>query len=73
MAQHFRDLVAWQKAMDLVTEPDSAGSLAELETRLLLAERLGYTDSASTEALLKRAHEAGRILNGLILVKSLPE
>jgi four helix bundle protein len=44
----------------------SAGSLAELETQLLLAERLGYTDHSSTEALLNRVHEVGRILNGLI-------
>jgi four helix bundle protein len=90
MAQHFKDLVAWQKAMDLVTETykltdsfpkrevysltdqirraavsipsniaegqvhyshrefrrflrHSSGSLAELETQLLLAERLGYS------------------------------
>jgi four helix bundle protein len=118
MAQHFKDLVAWQNAMDLVTETykltdgfpkrevysltdqirraavsipsniaegqahyshrefrhflrHSAGSLAELETQLLLAERLDYTDSRSVEALIKRAHEVGRILNGLI--KSLPE
>jgi len=49
----------------------SAGSLAELETQLLLAERLGYTDRPSTEALLKRVHEVGKIRNGLI--KSLPE
>ena len=98
MAQHFKDLVVWQKAMDLVTEiykltdsfpkrevysltdqirraavsvpsniaegqahysrPEfrhylrhSAGSLAELETQLLLAERLGYADHSSTESL----------------------
>ncbi len=118
MAQHFKDLVAWQKAMDLVTEVykltdgfprreiysltdqirraavsvasniaegqahyshrdfrrflrHSAGSLAELETQLLLAERLGYTDVPSVEGLLQRVHEVGRILNGLIA--SLPE
>jgi four helix bundle protein len=44
----------------------SASSLAELETQLLLAERLGYTDIPSTEGLLQRVHEVGRILNGLI-------
>lgn len=117
MAQHFKDLVVWQKAMDLVTEvykltdtfpkrevysPDqirraavsvpsniaegqahhshrefrhflrhSAGSLAELETQLLLAERLGYADQLSTNGSLQRVHEVGRILNGLIA--SLPE
>jgi four helix bundle protein len=49
----------------------SAGSLAELETQLLLAERLGYADHTCTENLLQRVHEVGRILNGLIA--SLPE
>jgi four helix bundle protein len=118
MAQHFKDLVAWQKAMDMVAETykltdnfpkrevysltdqirraavsvpsniaegqahfnhgefrhflrHAAGSLAELETQLLLAERLGYADHASTEGLLKQVHEVGRILNGLIA--SLPK
>ncbi|MGA2422540.1 MAG: four helix bundle protein [Terriglobales bacterium] len=118
MAQHFKDLVAWQKAMDVVAEiykltgkfprrevysltdqirraavsvpsniaegqahyshrefrhflRHSAGSLAELETQLLIAERLGYSDHPSTEDLLQRIHEVGRILSGLI--KSLPE
>jgi four helix bundle protein len=118
MAQHFKDLVAWQKAMDLVTEVykltdgfpkrevysltdqirraavsipsniaegqahhsrdefrhflrHSAGSLAELETQLILAERLGYSDLPSTQGLLQRIHEVGRIVNGLIA--SLPE
>jgi four helix bundle protein len=103
MAQHFKDLVAWQKAMDLVTEVykltdtfpkrevysltdqirraavsvpsniaagqahyshrdfrrylrHSAGSLAELETQLLLAERLGYAQLDSTQTLLQRVH-----------------
>jgi four helix bundle protein len=118
MAQHFKDLIVWQKAMEMVTEiykltdtfpkqevysltnlirraavsvpsniaegqahyshrefrhflRHSAGSLAELETQLLLAERLGYADHPSTEGLLQRVHEVGRILNGLIT--SLPE
>src|SRR6202158_121458 len=91
MAHHFKDLIVWQKAMDLVADVDrvtesfpkreiysltdqirraavsvpsniaegqahhshrefrhflrhSAGSLAELETQLLLTERLGYAD-----------------------------
>jgi four helix bundle protein len=117
MAQHFKDLVVWQKAMDMVAEtykltdafpkrevysrtdqirraavsvPSNiaegkahhshrefrhslrhSSSLAELETQLLLAERLGYADHPSTEGLLQRVHEVGRILNGLIA--SLPE
>jgi four helix bundle protein len=113
VAQHFKDLVVWQRAMDLVTEVykvsdafpkrevysltdqvrraavsvpsniaegqahynpreflhflrHSAGSLAELETQLVIAERLGYVEHQSVEGLLQRVHEVGRILNGLI-------
>src|SRR6266404_9719457 len=113
MAQHYKDLVVWQKAMDLVTEiykvTDSfpkkevysltdqirraavsvpsniaegqahyshreflhflrhpRGSLAELETQILIAERVKYIQAAEAEALLKRIDELGRILSGLI-------
>src|SRR5664279_2233784 len=101
MAQHFKDLVVWQKAMDLVTEiyeltdrfpkrevhsltdhirraavsvpsniaegqahyshkefrhflRHSAGSLAELETQLLLGERLRYPDHPSVANLFTK-------------------
>jgi four helix bundle protein len=113
MGQHFKDLVVWQKAMEMVTEVyrltdgfpkrevygltdqirraavsvpsniaegqahhnnrefvhflrHSSGSLAELETQLNIAERLGYADASSTAQLLTRVHEVGRTLNGLI-------
>jgi four helix bundle protein len=113
MAQHFKDLIAWQKAMDLVVEVyrltdtfpkrevysltdqirraavsvpsniaegqahfnkgeflhflrHSSGSLAELETQLLIAQRLDYADQTKVEALLKQVVEVGKILNGLI-------
>ena len=113
MARHFKDLIVWQKAIDLVTGVyritdsfpkrevysltdqirraavsvasniaegqahfnkteflhflrHSSGSLAELETQLLLAERLEYTDQAQTEVLLKQVGEVGKLLNGLI-------
>jgi four helix bundle protein len=113
MGQHFKDLVVWQKAMEMVTEVykltdnfpkrevysltdqirraavsvpsniaegqahhnnrefvhflrHSSGSLAELETQLNIAERLGYADATSTAQILLRVHEVGRILNGLI-------
>ncbi len=113
MGQHFKDLVVWQKAMEMVTEVykltdsfpkrevysltdqirraavsvpsniaegqahhnnrefvhflrHSSGSLAELETQLNIAERLGYADATSTAQLLLRVHEVGRILSGLI-------
>jgi four helix bundle protein len=113
MGQHFKDLIAWQKAVEMVTEVykltdnfpkrevysltdqirraavsvpsniaegqghhnnreflhflrHSSGSLAELETRLCIAEKLGYAEAASIAQLLERVHEVGRILNGLI-------
>ena len=113
MAQHFKDLVAWKKAIDLVAEvyrvtdnfprrevysltdqmrraavsvpsniaegqahhshreflrflQHSAGSLAELETQLVIAERLGYGESRSIESVLQKVHEVGRIVGGLM-------
>jgi len=113
MAQHYKDLIAWQKAMDLVaalydaTEAfpkheiysltnqmrraavsvpsniaegqahysnrdfrhflrHSRGSLAELETQILIAQRRSYLTGSQTAALLKRTHEVGRVLNGLL-------
>jgi four helix bundle protein len=113
MAQHYKDLIAWQKAMDLVnalydaTEAfpkretysltdqmrraavsvpsniaegqahyskrefrhflrHSRGSLAELETQILIALRRNYFSEGQANELLKRPAEVGRILNGLI-------
>ncbi len=113
MAQHFKDLVVWQKAMDLVLEVykatdgfpkrevyslsdqirraavsipsniaegqahfnkreflhflrHAAGSLAELETQLLLAQRLTYLPDAQSTDSQNAVHEVGRIMNGLI-------
>jgi four helix bundle protein len=113
MAQHYKDLIAWQKAMELVeviyqiTEDfpkrevysltdqirraavsipgniaegqahfsnrefthylrHSRGSLAELETQVLIASRLRYLSEAAAAPILKRADELGRILSGLI-------
>lgn len=42
------------------------GSLAEVETHLEIAKRLGYADDARTEELLVRTAAIGRMLNGLI-------
>ena len=42
------------------------GSLKELETHLILAERVGVTPPGSTEALLDKADELGRMLRSLI-------
>lgn len=113
MAQHYKDLIAWKKAMDLadlvydatdsfprrevysltdqmrraaVSIPsniaegqaryssrefihflrNSRGSLAELETQILMAGRRGYLPETKTEELLHKADELGRILSGLI-------
>jgi four helix bundle protein len=113
MAQHYKDLIAWQKAMDLVTVlydatenfprretyslvdqmrraavsipsniaegqahfsrrefrhflRHSSGSLAELETQILIAQRREYLTEPQTAELLRRTHEVGRILSGLL-------
>ncbi|MFI5108272.1 MAG: four helix bundle protein [Terriglobales bacterium] len=110
---HFKDLIAWQKAMDLVeqiyrlTETFPArenyglsnqlrraavsvasnvaegqaryskkdfrhflrvakGSLAEIETQVLIARRLGYVNQDSCDRWLGHIKELGRILAGLI-------
>ncbi len=113
MAQHYKDLIAWQKAMDLVTAlydateafpkretysltdqmrraavsipsniaegqahfsnrefrhflRHSRGSLAELETQILIAQRRDYLSEPQAAELLRRADEVGRILSGLV-------
>ena len=110
---HYKDLIAWQKAMDLVvvaydvteTFPKrevyslcdqirraavsvpsniaegqahfnrreflhflrhARGSLAELETQLLIAQRLKYLSSAKGEELSRKLDELSRILSGLV-------
>ena len=42
------------------------GSLKELETHLILAERVGLAPVASTKDILIKADELGRMLRGLI-------
>lgn len=41
------------------------GSLAELETQLLLARRLGFVAEAETDKILRMADEESRMLSGL--------
>ncbi|PYV03028.1 MAG: four helix bundle protein [Acidobacteria bacterium] len=41
------------------------GSLMELETQLIIAERLGYLGQLAFEKLMSRAAEVGRLINGL--------
>jgi four helix bundle protein len=112
MIESYRDLLAWQKAMNLVENvyaltkrlPDAErfgltaqlrraavsipstlaegharastrefsryvsiarGSLAEVETQLLIAQRLGYVDAGATAPLLSDCDEQSRMLRGL--------
>ena len=111
--QSYRDLIAWQKAMDLIVDiynctqnfPKSEtyglvsqlrraavsvpsniaegharrstgefkqflghalGSVMEMETQILIGERLGYIDPAKSRDLLARTMEVGKIVNGLL-------
>src|SRR3954452_15455759 len=110
---HYRELVVWQKAMDLVVSvyelsrtfpreecygltnqvrraavsiPSNiaegqgrgigqsfanflriaSGSLQEVETQLLVAQRLGFIDDRVAASVLERAAEVGRLLGGLL-------
>ena len=112
MTQTYRDLIAWQKAMALVTEVyqvtrtfpkdelygltsqlrrsavsvpsnlaeghgrnsrkefhqfvgQARGSLVEVETQLEIAMNLGYLRKDVAVALLDKASEVGRVVNGL--------
>ncbi|HLK33880.1 MAG TPA: four helix bundle protein, partial [Terriglobales bacterium] len=42
------------------------GSLAELETQLLISQRLDYVQNERVVPVLKRVEEVNRILSGLI-------
>jgi four helix bundle protein len=42
------------------------GSLCEVETQLLIGERLGYLDRHQRETVLSLAGEIGRLIHGLI-------
>ena len=113
MAQRFKDLIAWQKAMDLIEEiyrltadfparetyglssqlrraaisvasniaegqaryaqkefrhflRTAIGSLAEIETQVLIANRLGYINADCCKVCIGYVKELGRILSGLI-------
>ena len=113
MAKHYKDLIAWQKAMELVNAVyeltdkfpkremysltdqirraavsipsniaegqahysnreflhflrHSRGSLAELETQLLIAQQRKYALEPEAVTVLKRADDLSRILSGLI-------
>ena len=42
------------------------GSLAEVETQVLLAVRLGFIKESEADGVMANADEVGRILNGLL-------
>jgi four helix bundle protein len=42
------------------------GSLVEIETQVLISQRLGYINSGQSSDLLNRATEIGKVLNGLL-------
>jgi four helix bundle protein len=44
----------------------SQGSLKELETQVIVSERIGALSSSSAQSLLSSADEIGRMLRGLI-------
>lgn len=44
----------------------AAGSLAEIETQMIIAFRLEYVSEAGVKQVLDQVHEVGRILSGLI-------
>ena len=44
----------------------SRGSLAEVETQIIIAQNLGYLDATETEPVMGMIAEVGRLLHGLI-------
>jgi len=43
----------------------SQGSLKELETQVLIAQRLGYVDQETTQPVLSQCDEIGKMITGL--------
>ena len=113
MAKNYRELIAWQKAIDLVemvyavgrsfpheeiygltsqirraavSIPSNIaegegrnsgkefarflsiahGSLREMETQLIIAERLHYIAAGKLQPIIEQCNEVGRLINGLI-------
>lgn len=42
------------------------GSAAEVESMLLLAERLGYIEAAQQEILISKVNEVGKLISGFV-------
>jgi four helix bundle protein len=51
----------------------AAGSLAELETQLIIAHRLGFMDKDIFSGILESTTEVGKVVNGLITSLPVPE
>ena len=49
------------------------GSLLELETQILIAQRLGYLTALRSEGLIRNSNQLGRMLNSLIQSIRVPE
>jgi len=45
---------------------NARGSLAELQTQIILGKELGFLSEKEMEAILDKATEVGRLLNGLL-------
>ena len=45
---------------------NARGSLAEVETQILIAQQLGYLETDLAESILGLATELGKVLNGLL-------
>lgn len=43
------------------------GSLAELETQIIIAERLEYINQNQSTEILNNCHEIGKMINGLLI------
>lgn len=43
------------------------GSLAELETQLVIAEKLNYINQNQSTQILNNCHEIGKMINGLLI------
>ena len=72
----YKDLEVWQKAAEgrgrfglgsfLYHLSVATGSLMEVETQFLIAERLGYVDTAQAKAVLGELGEVRRLLGGMV-------
>ena len=76
--QHYRQLEVWKLAMDIAEGQGrthtkeflyhlsvARGSLMELETYLLLSQRVGYLNQSELEPLLAKTDRISRMLSGL--------